>query len=129
MYNVVSPPARIIEPLISLTILFVALENIFRIKLKPARVCIVFLFGLIHGLGFASSLKELGLPENAYLVSLLTFNAGVELGQITVILLAFFLVGKWFGHRPFYRKAIVVPVSILIIFIATVWTIQRIFIN
>ena len=129
MYNVVTPPAKIIEPLISLTILFVALENILRSKLKPTRVGIVFLFGLIHGLGFASALKELGLPERSYLVSLVTFNVGVELGQLTVILLAFFLVGKWFGDRPFYRKAIVVPASVVIIFIATFWTIQRIFIN
>src|SRR5438874_2016251 len=95
MYGVISPPSSVIEPLISLSIMFVALENIFSPKLKPTRIGLVFLFGLVHGLGFASSLGQMGLPQNAYLTSLLLFNLGVEFGQLTVILLAFFLVGKW----------------------------------
>lgn len=127
MYHVVTSPARIVEPLISFSIVLVALENIFSSKLKPARIGIVFLFGLVHGLGFASSLSEMGLPQNAYLSSLLLFNLGVELGQLTVILLAFFLVGKWFGGKNFYRRAVVIPVSLLIILIAGYWTVERIF--
>jgi hypothetical protein len=128
MYHVITPPSRIIEPLISLSILFVALQNILSPRLKASRIGIVFLFGLIHGLGFASSLSEMGLPQNAYLTSLISFNIGVELGQLTVILTAFLLVGKWFGNKPFYRKLVVIPVSVLIVFIATIWTIQRIFV-
>jgi hypothetical protein len=127
MYHVVTPPSKIIEPLISLSILFVAMENILSPKLKPSRIGIVFLFGLVHGLGFASSLSEMGLPQNAYLTSLISFNVGVELGQLTVIIIAFMLVGKWFGNKPFYRKIVVIPVSVIIVFIATFWTIQRIF--
>jgi len=126
MYKVINPPAAIIEPLISLSIMFVALENIFSPKLKPTRIGLVFLFGLVHGLGFASSLGQMGLPQNAYLSSLVLFNLGVELGQLTVILLAFFLVGKWFGKKPFYRKAVVVPLSLLIFCVAGYWTIERI---
>lgn len=127
MYHVVNPPSQIIEPLISLSIVFVALQNIFSPKLKASRLGIVFLFGLVHGLGFASSLGQMGLPQTAYLASLISFNVGVELGQITVILLAFFAVGKWFGEKPFYRKRVVIPVSVLIVAVATYWTIERIF--
>lgn len=127
MYHVITPPSKIIEPLISFSIMLVALENIFSPRLKPTRIGIVFLFGLVHGLGFASALSQMGLPQNAYLSSLVMFNIGVELGQLTVILLAFFLVGKWFGQKPFYRRMVVVPVSLLIILIAGYWTIERIF--
>lgn len=127
MYHVITPPAKIVEPLISFSIMLVALENIFSPKLKPTRIGVVFLFGLVHGLGFASSLSQMGLPQNAYLSSLVMFNIGVELGQLTVILLAFFLVGKWFGQKPFYRRFVVVPASLLIILIAGYWTVERIF--
>jgi hypothetical protein len=127
MYHVITPPARIVEPLIALSILYVALENIFSPRLKPSRVGVVFLFGLVHGLGFAGALGQLGLPQNAYLLSLIMFNVGVELGQMTVILLAWFLLAKQFGHKPYYRKVIVVPLSVIIAVIAAFWTVQRLF--
>lgn len=127
MYHVITPTAAIIEPIIALSIMYVALENIFSPRLKKARIGIVFLFGLVHGMGFASALGNLGLPQNAYLSSLVMFNVGVELGQLTVILTAFFLFGKWFGQKDYYRKAIVIPLSVLITLVAAYWTIQRIF--
>jgi hypothetical protein len=126
MYHVISPPANIVEPLISLSILYVSLENIFSPRLKASRIGIVFLFGLVHGMGFAGALGKLGLPQSAYLLSLVMFNAGVELGQMTIILLAYFLLGKWFGHKPYYRKVIVIPVSLVIAALAAIWTVQRI---
>jgi hypothetical protein len=126
-YNIISPPSRIIEPLIALSILYVAIENIISPRLKPSRIGIVFLFGLVHGLGFAGALSEMGLPKNAYLTSLITFNVGVELGQITVILTAYFLLAKWFADKPYYRSRIVIPLSIIIALIAAFWTVQRIF--
>jgi hypothetical protein len=129
MYHVITPPSRIVEPLISFSILLVALQNIFSSQLRPSRIGIVFLFGLVHGLGFASSLNQMGLPQNAYLSSLFMFNIGVELGQLTVILLAFFLAGKWFGKKPYYHKRIVVPVSFLIVLVAGYWTVERILNN
>jgi hypothetical protein len=125
MYKIITPPANIIEPLIALSIMYVALENIFSPRLKASRIGVVFLFGLIHGLGFAGALSQLGLPQNAYLLSLIMFNVGVELGQLTIILLAWFLLAKWFAHKPYYRKVIVIPLSILIAAIACFWTIQR----
>lgn len=125
MYNVITPPAHIIEPLIALSILYVALENIFSPRLKPSRIGVVFIFGLVHGLGFAGALGSLGLPQNAYLLSLIMFNVGVELGQLTVILLAYFLLAKWFSHKPYYRKVIVIPLSLIIAAVAAFWTVQR----
>ena len=127
MYGVIKPPANIVEPVIALSIMYVALENIFSPRLKASRIGIVFLFGLIHGMGFASALTELGLPQNAYLSSLLMFNLGVELGQVAVILAAYFLLGKLFSNKPYYRQRIVIPLSIIIAAIAAYWTVERVF--
>ena len=127
MYKIINPPPAIVEPLIALSILYVALENIFSPKLKATRIGIVFLFGLVHGMGFASALGQLGLPQNAYFTSLLMFNLGVELGQITVIIAAYFLLAKWFGNKPYYRKAIVIPLSALISIVAAYWVVERLF--
>ena len=126
MYHLVNVPATIIEPLIALSILYVALENIISPKLRPTRIGIVFLFGLIHGLGFAGVLGQLGLPQQSYLLSLVMFNLGVELGQGMVIGLAYFLIARWFADKPYYRRAVVVPLSILIALVAAIWTVQRI---
>ncbi len=126
MYGVVDPPSHIIEPLIAISIMVVALENIFAPKMRTSRIGIVFMFGLVHGLGFAGALSELGLPQKHFLTTLLTFNIGVELGQVTVILLAYLLVGRWFSGKPFYRQRIVVPSSALIALVAAFWTVQRI---
>lgn len=127
MYHVIKPPANIVEPVIALSIMYVALENIFSPKLKKSRIAVVFLFGLVHGMGFASALGQLGLPEKSYLTSILMFNLGVELGQITVIISAYLLFGKWFGDKSWYRKGIVIPLSIIIAAVAGFWTIQRLF--
>jgi hypothetical protein len=127
MYDVVQAPPHIIEPIIALSIMFVALENVITDKLKATRILIVFAFGLIHGLGFAGVLKDLGLPKREFINALISFNLGVELGQITIILAAWFLVGKWFNKKPWYRARIVNPLSIAIAAIAFYWTIERAF--
>ncbi len=125
VYDVITISPNIVEPLIALSIMYVALENIFAKKLKASRIGIIFLFGLIHGLGFASVLNSLGLPKDAFLSSLIMFNVGVELGQVIVILAAFLLFGLWFGKKPYYRKYVVIPLSILIAAIALYWVIER----
>lgn len=127
MYNVITPPSQIIEPVIALSIFFVAVENILTDKLKPSRIIIVFIFGLIHGMGFASALTGLGLPEKEFVTGLVMFNVGVELGQVTIILAAWFLVGKWFSKKPWYKSRIVTPASAIIALIALYWTIERTF--
>ena len=85
-------PGSIVEPLIAASIVFVAVENIFAKGLSPWRPFVVFGFGLLHGLGFASVLAEFGLPENAFIPALIGFNIGVELGQLAVIAVMFLCV-------------------------------------
>ena len=125
MYGFIKPPSNVVEPIIALSIVLVALENLFTSKLHPWRVVIIFMFGLVHGMGFASALTGLGLPQNEFLTGLLSFNAGVELGQISVILIAYFLFGFWFGEKPWYHRRIVVPLSLIIASVAFYWTIER----
>jgi hypothetical protein len=127
MFKVITPSPAIVEPIIALSIMYVALENIWSPALKRSRIGIVFLFGLVHGMGFANVLGSLGLPQDAYFTSLLMFNVGVELGQLAVILSAFLLFGKWFGNKPYYRKAVVIPLSIVITIMAGYWTVERLF--
>ncbi|RYE25190.1 MAG: HupE/UreJ family protein [Sphingobacteriales bacterium] len=127
MYGVINPPPNIIEPLIALSIVLLAVENIFSKKVKPWRMVMVFLFGLVHGMGFAGALSELGMPQYAFATALISFNVGVELGQITIILVMYFLVARTFSKKQWYRKAIVIPSSIAIALVASYWTIERIF--
>lgn len=125
MKGILVAPGAVVEPIIALSILFVAIENILLNKLMPWRILIVFLFGLIHGLGFASALNEIGLPRNKFYTSIVSFNAGVEIGQILVIAGVFFLIIFPFGKKEWYRKFIVYPASILIGIIALYWFLQR----
>lgn len=127
MYGYIRPLPAVIEPIIALSIFFVAVENMLVQKLRPGRLAVVFFFGLVHGMGFASALTELGLPPSGYLLSLLSFNAGVELGQIAVILAAYLLVGRRFSEKPWYRDRVVTPASLLIALIALYWTVERTF--
>ncbi len=128
MYGVVALSPRIVEPLIALSIAYVAIENLVTDQIKPWRLALVFTFGLLHGMGFAGVLKELGLPRNEFLPALLSFNLGVEGGQLTVIAGAALLV-SWFSHREWYRHAIVVPASVLIACIGVYWTVMRLLIR
>lgn len=127
MKSLIVAPSAVVEPIIALSILFVAIENLLLTELKPWRILLVFMFGLIHGMGFASSLNEIGLPRNKFLVSILSFNAGVELGQISIILAVFLLIVLPLGNRLNYRKVVVYPLSIIIALIAFYWTVQRVF--
>jgi hypothetical protein len=127
MKNIIVAPPEIVEPIIALSIAFVALENMLIKELKPWRILLVFMFGMIHGLGFASSLNEIGLPRDKFAISILSFNVGVELGQITIIVLMFAMLISRFGNRPWYRNRIVIPLSILIGLIAMYWTVERVF--
>jgi hypothetical protein len=126
MQNVFAVPASIVEPLIALSIIFIAMENLILSKLKPWRIVVVFLFGLMHGLGFASALNDFGLPRNKFFASIVFFNLGVELGQIVVIAVVFAFFVFPFGRKQWYRKGIVFPISIIIALIAAYWTFERI---
>ncbi|MBA6396587.1 HupE/UreJ family protein [Colwellia sp. BRX10-4] len=126
IFGIINLPSSIVEPLIALSIAYVAIENIFYHKLTKWRLPIIFAFGLLHGLGFAAVLVELGLPKSEYISSLISFNIGVEFGQITVIALAL-LATRWFAKKPQYRQYVVIPLSVLIAVIAIYWFIERTF--
>lgn len=125
IYGLVSVSPRIVEPMIALSIAYVAIENMTTSHLKPWRVAIVFAFGLLHGMGFAGVLKDLGLPRSELLTALVTFNVGVELGQLAVIGGAFVLVAWWARTKPWYRPRFVVPASAAIAATGIFWTVQR----
>jgi hypothetical protein len=127
VYGVVSLPSRIVEPLIALSIVYVAVENIFTSKLHAWRPAIVFCFGLLHGMGFAGVLSEIGLPRSEFVPALLSFNAGVECGQLAVIFTAFLLLGMPFRRKEWYRSRVVVAGSLMIAAVGLYWSVQRVF--
>ena len=123
----VAIPGSIVEPLIAASIVYVAVENILTDGLSRWRPFVIFGFGLLHGLGFASVLGEYGLPSNQFFPALIGFNIGVELGQLTVIAIAFAAVGYWFRDKPWYRARIAIPASVLIALVGAYWFVERVF--
>jgi len=124
--GLVNLPQTIVEPLIAASIVYVAVENVSRPTLSFWRPFVVFGFGLLHGLGFAGTLRDFKLQEGDFLTGLLSFNVGVELGQLTVIAACYGLVGVWFGNKPWYRQRVVIPASLVIAGIAGFWFLQRV---
>ncbi|MEL6734464.1 MAG: HupE/UreJ family protein [Pseudomonadota bacterium] len=124
LYGIVNISPTIVEPLIALSIVYVAVENILVGRLTPWRPLLVFAFGLLHGLGFAGILTEVGLPPEQYVLGLIAFNVGVELGQLTVIAAAFVMVG-WFAHATWYRQRIAIPASLVIGAFGLGWLLER----
>ena len=125
IFGVLSLPSSVVEPMIALSIVYVAVENLVTSELKPWRVALVFGFGLLHGMGFAGVLSGLGLPRSERVTALLSFNLGVEGGQLTVIALMFLAIG-WLRHRPWYRRRVVMPISLAIAAVGLYWTVTRI---
>ena len=125
-------PASIIEPLIALSIGYVAFENIFQKQSKfhsrsnTIRYAVIFFFGLIHGLGFAFVLEDIGLPTGQLILSLLSFNIGVEIAQIGLVVLAYLLM-FYPSKQLWYRKAIQIPCSLVIGLIGIYWFFERVF--
>jgi hypothetical protein len=119
-------PVAIVEPLIALSIAYVAIENLFMQRMSRLRLPIVFAFGLLHGLGFAEMLTDFGLPEGAYLQALLWFNVGVEFGQLAVLLAGYLAVSIWFSRDETFRRWVTVPGSIAIGWIGLSWCYDRV---
>jgi hypothetical protein len=122
----VTVPSSIVEPIIAASIVFVAVENILSDGLSRWRPLVVFCFGLLHGLGFASVLGQFGLPDSGFVAALIGFNVGVELGQLFVIAVAFALVGYWFGRKVWYRARIEIPASGAIALVGAYWFVERV---
>jgi len=120
----VSVDTNIVEPIIALSIAVVALENIFRPTYGKFRLLLVFIFGLIHGLGFAQRLIDEQIPSGSVASALLGFNCGVELGQLAVIGLAI-AATFWIKDEEKYRRWVVIPASTLIALAGLAWAYQR----
>lgn len=126
MYGIVSLPSHIVEPLIALSVAYVAIENIATSNLSPWRPVVVFCFGLLHGLGFAGALQELQLPRADIIPALISFNIGIELAQLAIIAIAYFGFAIWFQRRNLYRPYVVIPASAGIAAIGLFWTAERV---
>jgi len=124
--NIVNISPNIVEPIIAISIAYVAFENLFTNKLNKARPFVIFIFGLLHGLGFAGVLTEIGIPDDLFITSLVSFNVGVELGQIAVILIAYLLLALPFGKQKWYDTRITKPMSLVIACVGLYWFIERI---
>ena len=121
-YIVVS--STVIEPMIAASIIYIAYENIRRQRMNAIRILVIFVFGLLHGLGFASVLSDImlddsmpsagGFANGKFIVSLISFNIGVELGQLAVLAPAFLLFGVIANNALWYQKLIALPASYLI---------------
>ncbi len=116
----------IVEPLIAASIVYVAVENIVTDRLQRWRPLVIFCFGLLHGLGFAGVLEEIGLSPTHFVTGLIAFNVGVELGQLTVVGLCFLAVGLWFQSKTWYRRGVTVPASLAIALIGAYWFVERV---
>jgi hydrogenase/urease accessory protein HupE len=125
--NIVTPPARLIEPAIALSIVYVGADNILAKGGRDVRGWIAFTFGFIHGFGFASVLREMDLPRRALGWSLFSFNIGVEIGQLfVVVLVAAALVAlksrsEWAGRHLAFAGSLVVIAA------GAFWFVQRVF--
>ena len=125
VFGLVNLPPQVVEPLIALSIAYVAFENLASERLSRFRLPVVFAFGLLHGLGFAAILTEFGLPEGLYAAALLWFNVGVEFGQIALLAAAYLAITIWFTHPEIYRRYVVVPGSLMIGGVGIYWTVER----
>ena len=126
VFGLVNLPPQVVEPLIALSIAYVAFENLASGRLSRFRLPVVFAFGLLHGLGFASILTEFGLPEDLYVAALLWFNVGVEFGQIALLIFAYLAITIWFGNPSVYRRFVVLPGSLAIGGLGAYWMVERV---
>ncbi|MEM1412596.1 MAG: HupE/UreJ family protein, partial [Pseudomonadota bacterium] len=133
--GVISPSADLVEPLIAATIAFVAIENLFIKEMPRWRPIVVFVFGLLHGMGFAGFFGELGLPPGQFWSALIGFNVGVEIGQLSIVALALVLLASWrrvtrvSDPEAVYRRWVVLPGSAMIGLVGLWWAIERTFLG
>lgn len=127
VFNIIKISSYIVEPIIALSIAYVGIENLFKNNLSKSRTIIIFIFGLLHGLGFAGVLSDIGLVKELFVSSLISFNIGVELGQISTIVLAYLIIKLPFSKMDWYSTRITKPISLLISIIGIFWFFERIF--
>jgi hydrogenase/urease accessory protein HupE len=125
--NVVTPPATVIEPAIALSIIFVGADNLVRGDGRDLRAWVALVFGLVHGFGFANVLREFGLPREALGWSLFSFNVGVEIGQLVIVLIVAAGLAAVRRYSGSLRQRVAFAGSIVVIAAGTYWFVQRVF--
>jgi hydrogenase/urease accessory protein HupE len=125
--NIVTPPARLIEPAIALSIVYVGADNLLAQGGRDVRVWIAFTFGFIHGFGFANVLREMELPARALGWSLFSFNFGVEIGQLLVVVLVASALGALKSRSEWAGRHLAMAGSVVVILAGAFWFVQRVF--
>jgi hydrogenase/urease accessory protein HupE len=127
--DLLTPPSRVVEPAIALSIVFVGADNLLvrREGGRDLRLWIALVFGFVHGFGFASVLKEFGLPREALGWSLFFFNVGVEIGQLVIVAIVASLLALIRGRNPVLGQRLVVAGSIVVMAAGAYWFIERVF--
>ncbi len=123
--QIISLPSRLVESTIAASVIVAALNNL-RGTIEKRRWIMAFVFGLIHGFGFASVLADLGLPQGALIMALVGFNVGVEVGQLCIVAV-FLPLAFGLRHTRFYRSGVLIGGSLLVALLATWWLLQRLF--
>ena len=123
--QIITLPSRLVESVIAASVVLAALNNL-RGTIEGRRWIMAFVFGLIHGFGFASVLADLGLPQNALILALVGFNVGVEIGQLTIVAM-FLPLAFWLRRTRFYRVGVLIGGSLLVALLASWWLAQRLF--
>jgi hypothetical protein len=121
----VSVPSSIVEPLIAVSIAYIAIENLIATSISRWRLAIVFAFGLLHGLGFAGALADLGVSGTELSVTLVGFNVGVELGHLAVVLAAAVVMRLLPVAAAHRRRYLTNPASAAIAAMGLFWAIER----
>jgi len=125
--NLVTPPARLVEPAIALSIVYVGADNLLSTKgARDVRAWIALFFGLVHGFGFASVLREIGLPPRALAISLFSFNLGVEIGQAVIVLIVASLLAFLRARSPARAGQLVSAGSVVVMLAGAYWFVQRV---
>lgn len=125
--NLVTPPARIIEPAIALSIVYVGADNLLVRGGRDVRAWIAFAFGFIHGFGFANVLREMELPPRALGWSLFSFNVGVEIGQLIVVVAVASALAALRARSEAAGRQLAFAGSLVVIVAGAFWFIQRVF--
>jgi hydrogenase/urease accessory protein HupE len=125
--NIVSPPARVIEPAIALSIVYVGADNLLAKEGRDVRAWIAFAFGFVHGFGFASVLREMDLPPRALGWSLFSFNLGVEIGQLSVVIVVASALAALRSRSAQTSRQLVLVGSLVVIAAGAYWFVQRVF--
>jgi len=125
--SIVTPPSHLVEPLIALSIVFVGADNLFvGTRARDVRIWVALLFGLVHGFGFASVLRDTGLPSTALGVSLLAFNLGVEIGQAGIVVVVASALGLLRRRLPAVAARVTTVGSVVVLLAGVYWFVERI---